>query len=105
MKSDIQTLYTRILRDLRARMDEAETLYLKLCRTMLSVLNQDNADDAVFPDRDVAELLGQYRAMLHNLTADISRIYRAPVRVFPVTDGRSWLDILDAGNWEKLGEW
>ena len=33
MKTDIQTLYARILQDIRTRMDGAEMLYLKLCRT------------------------------------------------------------------------
>lgn len=98
MKTDIQTLYARILQDIRSRMDDAETLYLKLCRTTLSAMERDASENAVFPDRDAAELLGQYRAMLHDLTADVSRIYRAPVRVFPVTDNTPWLNVMDAGN-------
>ena len=98
MKTDIQTLYARILQDIRTRMDDAEMLYLKLCRTTLSAMERADADEAVFPDRDAAGLLGQYRATLHNLTADVSRIYRAPVRVFPVTEDTPWLDVMDAGN-------
>ena len=98
MKTDIQTLYARILEDIRARMDDAETLYLKLCRTTLAAMERNDAHNAVFPDRDAEDLLGQYRAMLHSLTADVSRIYRAPVRVFPVTENMPWLDVMDAGN-------
>ena len=97
MKLTIQDLYARILRDIRTRMAGAETLYLKLCRAAVSAMVRDPAAEASC-GQEIVELLGEYRAALQEITADISRIYRAPIRVFPVADSAPLLEALEAGN-------
>ena len=98
MKTDIQTLYARILEDIRAEMDEAETLYLKLCRTTVSCMVQTSGKDSAASVRKIERMSGQYREKLQTITRDISTICRSPIQVFPVADDASVLETLETYN-------
>ena len=98
MKTDIQTLYARILEDIRAEMDEAETLYLKLCRAAMSCMLQSAGASAASSEKKIGLLSGQYREKLQEIVRDIGTIYRNPIQVFPVSDGASVLEKLEIYN-------
>ncbi len=98
MKPNIQTLFARILEDIRAEMDEAETLYLKLCQTAIASLVQTPEDKTESPGRKIQLLLGQYREKLQPIIRDVSTVYRNPVRVYPVPDSASVLESLEIYN-------
>ena len=74
MKTDIQTLYARILEDIRAEMDEAETLYLKLCRAAMSCMLQSAGASAASSEKKIGLLSGQYREKLQEIVRDIGTI-------------------------------
>ena len=98
MKTDIQTLYARILEDIRAEMDEAETLYLKLCRAAMSCMLQSAGASAASSEKKIGLLSGQYREKLQEIVRDIGTIYQTPIQVFPVSDGASVLEKLEIYN-------
>lgn len=101
MKSEIQTLYSRILEDLRAELAEAETLYLRLCRAATCGLMRTSGMDMNVPVpfvRRVRHLSAQYRGMLQTLVRDVRTVYRNPIRVFPVWKEATLLDTLETYN-------
>jgi predicted GTPase/uncharacterized protein (DUF697 family) len=98
MKPNIQTLYARILEDIRAQMDEAETLYLKLCRAAMSCMVGTANPASVSPGREIGLLSAQYREKLQAIIQDISTVYRDPIRVYPIEDRSSVLDMLETYN-------
>ena len=98
MKSNIQTLFARILEEIRAEMDDAETLYLKLCQNVMSCMVRQSEADSVSSGRKIEHLSAQYREMLLSIIRDVSTVYRNPIQVFPVSDRASLLDTLEAYN-------
>ncbi len=98
MKPNIQTLYARILEDIRAEMDDAETLYLKLCRTAMSCMTSSTGIDSALSNRKIKHLSDQYREKLQSIVRDVSTVYRNPIRVFPFSDEASVLETLDIYN-------
>lgn len=98
MKPNIQTLFARILEDIRAKMDEAETLYLELCRTAMSGMIQAVQSKTASSERKIEHLSAQYREMLQSIIRDISTVYRNPIQVFPVPDKASVLETLETYN-------
>lgn len=98
MKPNIQTRYVRIMEDIRAEMDEAETLYLKLCQAAVVRMVQPPEADSEASDRKVGQLSARYLEKLQSIVRDVSMVYRNPVRVFPVADGASVLETLETGN-------
>ena len=98
MKPNIQTLYARILEDIRAQMDEAETLYLKLCRAAMSCMVETAKASPVPSDRKIGLLSAQYREKVQSIIQDISTVYRNPIRVFPLEDRVPVLDMLEIFN-------
>ena len=98
MKPNIQTLFARILEDIRAKMDEAETLYLELCRTAMSGMIQAVQSKSASSERKIEHLSAQYREMLQSIIRDISTVYRNPIQVFPVPDKASVLETLETYN-------
>ena len=98
MKPNIQTLYARILEEIRAEMDEAETLYLKLCRTALSCMVQTVQSAPASSGREIELLSGQYREKLQTIIRDVSTIYRSPIQVYPVSGRTSVLESLEIYN-------
>ena len=98
MKPDIQTLYTRILEDIRAEMDEAENLYLKLCRTAISGMMRSSEEDSASPGRTIEFMSAQYREKLQSIIRDVSMVWRNPIQVFPVSNRASVLDVLETYN-------
>ncbi len=98
MKPNIQTLFARIMEDIRAKMDEAETLYLELCRTAMSGMIQAVQSKSASSERKIEHLSAQYREMLQSIIRDISTVYRNPIQVFPVPDKASVLETLETYN-------
>jgi predicted GTPase/uncharacterized protein (DUF697 family) len=98
MKPNIQTLYARILEDIRTEMDDAETLYLKLCRTAMSCMTSSTGIDSALSNRKIKHLSDQYREKLQSIVRDVSTVYRNPIRVFPFSDEASVLETLDIYN-------
>jgi len=98
MKPDIQTHYARILEEIRAEMDEAETLYLKLCQTVMSCMIRKPEANSVSSERKIEHLSGQYREMLQSIIRDVSTVYRSPIQVYPLLDKASVLETLDIYN-------
>ena len=98
MKRNIQSLYARILEDIRAEMDEAETLYLKLCQAVIAGLVQPTGGNPASSARKIGLLSAQYRAKLQSIIRDIGTVYREPIQVFPVSDRASVPDMLEAFN-------
>ena len=103
MKQNIQTLYARILEDIRAEMDEAEMLYLKLCRTAISGMVQASAADPEASGKKIMLLSEEYREKLQSIVGDVSTVCRSPVRVFPVPENASVLETLECYN-SQYGE-
>lgn len=98
MKPDIPKLYARILEEIRAEMDEAETLYLKMCQTTMSCMTSSIGMDSALSDQKIRPFSDQYREKLQSIVRDISTVYRNPIRVFPVSDEASVLETLDIYN-------
>lgn len=98
MKSNIQTLYTRILEDIRTEMDEAESLYLKLCQAAISCMVQTAKTNTGLSSRKITRLSAQYRDKIQLIIRDVSTVYRNPIQVFPVSGKASLLDTLEAYN-------
>ena len=98
MKTDVQMLYARILEDIRAEMDEAETIYLKLCRTAMSCMVRTEKADPALSGRKIELLSARYREKLQSIVRDLSTVYRNPIRVFPVSENASVLDELETYN-------
>lgn len=98
MKPNIQTLYARILEDIRAEMDEAETLYLKMCRAVMSCMTSEAGTDPALSDRKIEHLSAQYREKLQSIIRDVSTVYRNPIQVFPVSGKASLLETFDIYN-------
>ncbi len=98
MKSSIQTLYARILEEIRAEMDDAETLYLKLCQAVMSCMVRKPEAYSVSSERKIEHLSAQYREMLQSIIRDVSTVYRNPIQVFPISGKASLLDTLEAYN-------
>ena len=95
MKPNIQTLYARILEEIRAEMDEAETLYLKLCRMALSYMVHSYQSAPASSDQEIEFLSGQYRKKLQTIIRDVSTVYRNPIQVYPVSDKASVLESME----------
>lgn len=98
MKSNIQTLFARILEEIRAEMDDAETLYLKLCQAVMACMVRKSEASSVSSERKIEHLSAQYREMLQSIIRDVSTVYRKPIQVFPVSGKASLLDTLEAYN-------
>ena len=98
MKSSIQTLYARILEEIRAEMDDAETLYLKLCQAVMSCMVRKPEAHSVSSERKIEHLFAQYRERLQSIIRDVSTVYRNPIQVFPISGKASLLDTLEAYN-------
>jgi predicted GTPase/uncharacterized protein (DUF697 family) len=98
MKHDIQTLYARILEDIRTEMDEAETLYLELCRTTVACMVQAPEKKNAPSVREIERLSNRCREKLQTITRDISVVCRNPVQVFPVADDASMLETMEIYN-------
>ena len=97
MKPNIQTLYARNLEDIRAEMDDAEMLYLMLCRTAISGMMQTaQADPAA--GQEIDHLSARYREKLQAIIRDVSMVWRDPIRVFPLEDHAPVLDMLETYN-------
>ena len=98
MKQNIQTLYARILEDIRAEMDEAETLFLKLCQTAIaSMIQLPDGKDASSGKR-LKDLLLQYQEKLQSVIRDVSTVYRSPIQLYPVPENASVLESLEIYN-------
>ena len=98
MKQNVQTLYARILEGIRAEMDEAETLYLKLCRSAIAGMVRQSGEDSEPPGREIEQLSAQYREKLQSIIRDISSVYRGPIRVFPLPDKAAVPDMMETYN-------
>ena len=98
MKEDVQTLYARILEDIRAEMDEAETIYLNLCGTAMSCLVRMEIADPALSGCRIEQLSSQYREKLQLIIRELSMVYRNPIRVFPFPDDSTMLDALETYN-------
>lgn len=98
MKSNIQTLFARILEEIRAEMDDAETLYLKLCQAVMACMVRKPEASSVSSEQKIEHLSAQYREMLQSIIWDVSMVYRNPIQVFPVSGKASLLDTLEAYN-------
>ena len=97
MKPNIQTLYARILEDIRAEMDDAEMLYLMLCRTAISGMMQTAQTDPA-AGQEIDHLSARYREKLQAIIRDVSMVWRDPIRVFPLEDHAPVLDMLETYN-------
>ncbi len=98
MKQTIQKLYARILEDIRAEMDETETLYLKLCQAALAAMIRTAETGSASSDRKIELLSAQYREKLQSIIRDISTVYRNPIQVYPVPGNASVLESLEIYN-------
>ena len=98
MKQTIQKLYARILEDIRAEMDETETLYLKLCQAALAAMIRTAETGSASSDREIELLSAQYREKLQSIIRDISTVYRNPIQVYPVPGNASVLESLEIYN-------
>lgn len=98
MKSNIQTLYARILEEIRSEMDEAESLYLKLCQTAISCMVQTTKTNTGPSNRKITRLSAQYMEKLLSIIRDVSTVYRGPIQVYPVSDKASVLESLEIYN-------
>ena len=98
MKPNVQTLFARILEDIRAEMDEAETLYLKLCQTAITGMVQMPETDSASSSRKIDLLSAQYEERLQSIIQDTMTVYRRPIQVFPVADSASLIETMEIYN-------
>jgi len=98
VKTNIQMLYARILEDIRAEMDEAETLYLKLCQVAMACMVQTGKTVSTSSNNTIERLSSQYREKLLSIIRDISIVWRNPIQVFPMSGKEPVLDRLETYN-------
>ena len=98
VKQNIQTLYARILEGIRAQMDEAEMLYLRLCQTAINGVIQIPETDSVSSCRKFDLLSAQYEERLQSIIQDTMTVYRSPIQVFPVADTASMIETMETYN-------
>ena len=98
VKQNIQTLYARILEGIRAQMDEAEMLYLRLCQTAINGMVQIPETDSASSCRKIDLLSAQYEERLQSIIQDTMTVYRRPIQVFPVADTASMIETMETYN-------
>ena len=98
VKPNIQTLFARILEGIRAQMDEAETLYLRLCQTAINGMVQMPETDSASSCRKIDLLSAQYEERLQSIIQDAMTVYRRPIQVFPVADTASMIETMETYN-------
>ena len=98
VKQNIQTLYARILEGIRAQLDEAETLYLRLCQTAITGMVQMPETDSASSCRKIDLLSAQYEERLQSIIQDTITVYRRPIQVFPVADAASMIETMETYN-------
>ena len=98
VKQNIQTLYARILEGIRAQMDEAEMLYLRLCQTAINGMVQIPETDSASSCRKIDLLSSQYEERLQSIIQDTMTVYRRPIQVFPVADTASMIKTMETYN-------
>ena len=79
-------------------MDEAETLYLELCRTAINGMVQIPETDSASSCRKIDILSAQYEERLQSIIQDTMTVYRRPIQVFPVADTASMIETMETYN-------
>lgn len=97
-KTKRMEMYGEMLRQLQSRLDQADNIFIRMAQTVVIGMNGGRFDASA--RRELAELDRKYCALLADVIAGLSTVYRGRIRMFPVPERSGPIEKMERRNFQ-----